>query len=385
MKKIIAICSVELSLIFKKPQNYLMMFAAPLLLTFVFGGLLGGNDDKVRLAIVDQDDTLLSQHYIRELKQHDDMYTVQTMTKSKASEKLKQKKIAGVITISRSFQEKLEKGETPELVFSHGPELTEAPVAKQYAERKLAKLNIQVTAAKTAAEAAGESWKSAYKTVIAKDHGDSAPAVKRESLSDKKEGKGVSDTASRAAGFSILFVMLTMMGAAGTILEARKSGVWPRLLTASVSRAEIGAGYVLSFFVIGWIQFGMLLLVSHWLFGISWGNPAALIVLVSFFLLAVVGIGLMIAANVRTPEQQLAFGNLFVIATCMVSGMYWPIEIEPKLMQSVADFLPQKWAMNGLTEIIANGATITDILGICGILLAFAAVTFTAGLKALRT
>lgn len=103
------------------------------------------------------------------------------------------------------------------------------------------------------------------------------------------------------------------------------------------------------------------------------------------FLLAVVGIGLMIAAHVRTPEQQLAFGNLFVIAACMVSGMYWPIEIEPKLMQSVADFLPQKWAMNGLTEIIANGATITDILGICGILLAFAAVTFTAGLKALRT
>ncbi|MEK4219713.1 ABC transporter permease [Bacillus sp. FSL L8-0222] len=385
MKKIIAICGVELSLIFKKPQNYLMMFAAPLLLTFVFGGLLGGSDDKMRLAIVDQDDTLLSQHYIRELKQHDDMYTFQTMTKSKASEKLKQKKIAGVITLSRTFQEKLEKGEKPELVFSHGPELTEAPVAKQYAESKLAKLNIQVTAAKTAAEAAGESWKSAYKTVIAKDHGDSAPAVKRESLNDKKEGKGVSDTASRAAGFSILFVMLTMMGAAGTILEARKSGVWPRLLTASVSRAEIGAGYVLSFFVIGWIQFGMLLLASHWLFGISWGNPAALIVLVSFFLFAVVGIGLMNAAHVRTPEQQLAFGNLFVIATCMVSGMYWPIEIEPKLMQSIADFLPQKWAMSGLTEIIANGATITDILGICGILLAFAAVTFTAGLKALRT
>lgn len=107
-------------------------------------------------------------------------------------------------------------------------------------------------------------------------------------------------------------------------------------------------------------------------------------VLVSLFLLTVVGIGLMIAANVRTPEQQLAFGNLFVIATCMVSGMYWPIDIEPKFMQSIAEFLPQKWAMSGLTEIIANGARVTDILGICGILLAFAAITFAAGLKALR-
>ncbi|WP_409509544.1 ABC transporter permease [Bacillus spizizenii] len=382
MKKIIAICGIELSLIFKKRQNYLMMFAAPLLLTFVFGSMLGSNDDKLRLAIVDQDDTILSQHYIRQLKAHDGMYTFENMSESKASEKLKQKKIAGIIVISHSFQAQLEKGKNPELIFRHGPELSEAPMAKQYAESTLAKLNIQVSAAKTVAQAAGENWKAAYKTVIAKDHEDAAPAVKQKALSDKKEG--ASDTASRAAGFSILFVMLTMMGAAGTILEARKNGVWSRLLTAPVSRMEIGAGYVLSFFVIGWIQFGILLLASHWLFGINWGNPAAVIVLVSFFLLTVVGIGLVIAANVRTPEQQLAFGNLFVIATCMVSGMYWPIDIEPKFMQSIAEFLPQKWAMSGLTEIMANGAHVTDILGICGILLVFAAITFTVGLKTLR-
>ncbi|MFP7233800.1 ABC transporter permease [Bacillus subtilis] len=384
MKKIIAICGIELSLIFKKPQNYLMMFAAPLLLTFVFGSMLGGNDDKLRLAIVDQDDTILSQHYIQQLTAHDEMYTFENMSESTASEKLKQKKIAGIIVISRSFQAQLENGKHPELIFRHAPELSEAPMAKQYAESTLAKLNIQIAAAKAAGQAAGENWKAAYQSVIAIEHEDAVPAVKQKALSDNKEGTGVSDTASRAAGFSILFVMLTMMGATGTILEARKNGVWSRLLTASISRAGIGAGYVLSFFVIGWIQFGILLLATHWLFGVNWGNPAAVIVIVSLFLLTVVGIGLVIAANVRTPEQQLAFGNLFVIATCMVSGMYWPIDIEPKFMQSIAEFLPQKWAMSGLTEIIANGAHVTDIFGICGILLAFAAITFTVGLKALR-
>ncbi|MGV2469930.1 ABC transporter permease, partial [Bacillus subtilis] len=64
MKKILAICGIELSLIFKKPQNYLIMFAAPLLLTFVIGSMLSGNDEQVRLAIVDQYDTIHSQHYI---------------------------------------------------------------------------------------------------------------------------------------------------------------------------------------------------------------------------------------------------------------------------------------------------------------------------------
>lgn len=162
------------------------MFAAPLLLTFVFGSMLSGNDDKVRLAIVDQDDTILSQHYIRQLKAHDDMYVFENMSESKASEKLKQKKIAGIIVISRSFQTQLEKGKHPELIFRHGPELSEAPMVKQYAESALATLNIQVTAAKTASQTAGENWKAAYKTVFAKKHEDIVPAVTRQTLSDKK-------------------------------------------------------------------------------------------------------------------------------------------------------------------------------------------------------
>ncbi len=45
-------------------------------------------------------------------------------------------------------------------------------MVKQYAESTLAKLNIQVAAAKTATQATGENWKAAYKTVIAKDHED---------------------------------------------------------------------------------------------------------------------------------------------------------------------------------------------------------------------
>lgn len=381
MKKMIAICSIELALILKKPQSYLMMFAAPLLLTFVFGGIMGSGEEKLKLAIVDLDDTLLSQHYIKQLRTNDDVYLFENMPKSEAKKKLKQKKIAGVIMLPVSFQTALEKGQNPNVTFLHGPELAEAQIVQQYAESSLSKLNIQVTAAKEAGAAAGESWKAAYKDVIAKNTVGTKSQVKRTGIDDQGT---VSNTAARAAGFAILFVMLTMISSAGTILEARKNGIWTRLFTTPASRAQISAGYLLSFFIIGWLQFGILLLATHWIFGISWGDPFAVIILVSLFLLAIVGIGLMIAALVKTPEQQMALGNLFVIATCMVSGMYWPIEIEPKLMQSVAEFLPQKWAMNGFTDIIANGAHISDVLGVYGILLAFAAVFFAAGVKALR-
>ncbi|MCY8514854.1 ABC transporter permease [Bacillus atrophaeus] len=381
MKKMIAICSIELALILKKPQSYLMMFAAPLLLTFVFGGIMGSGEEKLKLAIVDLDDTLLSQHYIKQLRTNDDVYSFENMPESEAKKKLKQKKIAGVIMLPVSFQTALEKGQNPNMTFLHGPELAEAQIVQQYAESSLSKVNIQVTAAKEAGAAVGGSWKAAYKDVIAKNTDGTKSEVRRTGIDDQGT---VSNTAARAAGFAILFVMLTMISSAGTILEARKNGIWTRLFTTPASRAQISAGYLLSFFIIGWLQFGILLLATHWIFGVSWGDPLAVIILVSLFLLAIVGIGLMIAALVKTPEQQMALGNLFVIATCMVSGMYWPIEIEPKLMQSVAEFLPQKWAMNGFTDIIANDAHISDVLGIYGILLAFAAVFFAAGVKALR-
>ena len=184
-----------------------------------------------------------------------------------------------------------------------------------------------------------------------------------------------------ASGFSIMFLMITMMSVTGTILEARSNGVWYRLLSTPASRFEIAFGYLLSFFMIGWIQFGILMLATSIFFDVSWGNPIYLVLLVSAMLFAIVGLGLLISGFVKTVEQQSAIGNLVVISTCMIAGVYWPLEIEPAFMQKMAEFLPQRWAMKGLTEIAGNGSFPIESIAI---LLLFGLVFLLVGIRKIR-
>jgi ABC-2 type transport system permease protein len=181
-----------------------------------------------------------------------------------------------------------------------------------------------------------------------------------------------------------MFLMITLMSVTGTILQARSMGVWYRMLAAPASRFEILGGYLASFFLIGWIQFGILMGISSWLFGIDWGSVLGQAVLVSALLLCIVGLGLFIAGLVRTAEQQSALGNLLIVSTCMLGGVYWPLDVVPDTMKKIAEFIPQAWAMKGFTELVARGGSLPDILGPVAVLLGFAAVFLTVGVVRVR-
>ncbi|MGZ4135825.1 MAG: ABC transporter permease, partial [Tumebacillaceae bacterium] len=140
----------------------------------------------------------------------------------------------------------------------------------------------------------------------------------------------------------------------------------------------------LSFFLIGWIQFAILMVLSSLLFHVAWGNLTGLIVLVSALLLAVVGLGMFLAGLVKTTEQQSAIGSIIIVSTCMLGGVYWPLDIVSDTMRGIAQFVPQFWAMQGFTELVARGGGVADILGPVAVLLGFAAVFLVAGLSRVR-
>ncbi len=239
-------------------------------------------------------------------------------------------------------------------------------------------MKIEVATTKKLEQTRGTSWKDVYESIHAKVE---PVSIEKDSIAGKKN---LNHMAGRATGFSILFVMIVMLSATGTILKLRQMGVWSRLLETPTSKAQILGGYILSFFLIGWVQFGVLMILTNRLFDVQWGDMLGIIMLVSGLLLAVIGLALLVASIVKTADQQSALGNIVVISTCMISGLYWPIEIEPEWMQQIANFVPQTWAMRGFTELIVRGGTFIDITGEICILLLFAGVFFIIGLTRIR-
>lgn len=58
----------------------------------------------------------------------------------------------------------------------------------------------------------------------------------------------------------------------------------------------------------------------------------------------------------------MAIGNLVTFPQMILSGIFFPIESLPELVQPVANFLPLSFISNGLREIAINGATLADLL-----------------------
>ncbi|HFJ9250443.1 ABC transporter permease [Bacillus anthracis] len=379
MKKVWALCWLELKQILIKPQSYILMFGMPIIFTLIFGGLLGGSGNtKVNVSLVDEDSSVLSSKYYEDIKKSD-LISIEKVTYKEGKQKIENKKSSGIVIIPKDFQKSVLDGKVESIQFQASADFTGGTSVEQVLASSLKKMEIEVSAARDFEKKSNTPWKSMYKEIYTKIE---PVSIQKESISH--DDQKLNNVTGRAAGFSILFVMIVMLSATGTILKARQFGVWSRLLGTSVSKVQILAGYILSFFLIGWIQFGVLMILTHSLFDVQWGNLLGVITLVSVLLLAVIGLALLLASIVKTTEQQSALGNIVVISTCMIGGLYWPIEIEPAWMQTAANFVPQTWAMRGFTELIVRGGTLADIGGYIGILILFAGVFFIISLTRIR-
>ncbi|WP_066295624.1 ABC transporter permease [Bacillus sp. FJAT-29937] len=382
MMKIWAICQFELKRTFKKPSAYLLMFAMPLLFTFLFGSLFGGSSDQtIHIGIVDKDQTELSTGLITQLKSSE-LVTFHDVEAAEAKNLLVQQEIQGVFTIKKGLATQLFQQEKPEITFQHLPSSTTAPVVKQIMNGAVRTMGMQVSAAKTVSQFNGEDWDAIYNRLA--NGQEKQLALTKVMNGDGSNGNVLNRMSYSSAGFSIMFVMMMMLSATGALIEARNMGIWSRLFSTPTSKFQVMFGYFLSFFAVGWIQFFLLIVMSSVIFDVKWGDPVGLFVLISSLLLAVVGLGLAIAAFAKTAEQQNAIGTLIIVSTCMLGGVYWPTSITPGIMQTMAQFVPQSWAIKGFTELNVGGAAVGDILTPIFILLAFAAVFFTIGLSKVR-
>ncbi|WP_158176245.1 ABC transporter permease [Heyndrickxia camelliae] len=380
--KAISVCLFEMKRTLSKPSAYILMLVMPIIFTLLFGSIFGNaSSQTLTLAVVDKDKSHLSEALINRLHQ-DSTLKLKESNERTSNELLKNHKLDGVITIEQGFQEQLASSLSPKIYFQHQPGSPSTSMVKQSLNQEINRMKLQVIAAVEWSKSSKDiDWSSMFDK-ISKSEGQTNKYTTVVSANNQK--KTLSGLSYSSAGFSIMFVMFMMMSVTGVIIEAKNTGVWSRLLTTSITKSELLLGYLLSFFLIGWVQFAILMVFSSIVFHVVWGNIVGLIVLISALLLCVVGLGLAIASMVKTTEQQTAIGSLIIVSTCMLGGVYWPLSVVPTIMQKIANFVPQSWAMKGFTNLIADGGALPDILQPVTILLAFAAVFLSFGLLRVR-
>jgi ABC-type Na+ efflux pump permease subunit len=191
------------------------------------------------------------------------------------------------------------------------------------------------------------------------------------------------ETETEAAGFrqsvpgmGSMYVMFTVLAGATLIIQERQYWTLQRLATAPVSRAQILGGKMLGRFAMGMIQFGVAFGFGL-ILGVDLGDSLLGIVLIMIaFTLCMTAITFLLSTFFTREQQIASVTTFFVLVTAPLGGAWWPLEIVPDFMQTLALITPIGWAMEGFNELIFYGGVVVDVLVPVAVLLAATLVIF---------
>ncbi|MUG68121.1 ABC transporter permease subunit [Paenibacillus campinasensis] len=189
---------------------------------------------------------------------------------------------------------------------------------------------------------------------------------------------------ANVTGFTLMFMMGLISSVVTLIVDDRRQRTMSRIYTAPVRAYEIALGNFLGSLVVGSLQVMVVLLLSRTVlrydYGISFGLH---FLILTAFMTVSLGLATTVAGMIRNDKNTALINSLIITPTSMLGGCFWPISIMPDFMQKIANFIPQKWAIEAV-EIGATGGSLADIGQPLAVLGLMAVILLAVGSAVLR-
>lgn len=144
----------------------------------------------------------------------------------------------------------------------------------------------------------------------------------------------------------LLTLVVTILVTSLSVAREREQGTFDQLLVAPYHPAEILVGKALPGFFIGLFEATLIITLAVLWFEVPLrGSLAALYAGLMLFLLAVIGVGLMISSLSVTQQQGLLGAFLFIVPAVILSGFATPIANMPEVVQKITLLNPLRYFM----------------------------------------
>ena len=263
-----------------------------------------------------------------------------------------------------------------------GNRVQPAAAARLRAELSLSTLQAQM---KMAAAAAGPFASvllgSAENTdLLSAEH---APAIRY--LYEIESGRRLTAVQQSVPAWLIFGMFFVVIPIAGVLIQERNDGTLTRLATFGVSPGALLGGKLAAFMLLNWAQLGFMLLVGRWGVPLLGGDALQLNIAPGWFLLmvvatsaAAVSLALLIAAYTRNFDHAAALGGGLNVVLGAIAGVMVPRMLMPPALQTVSEWSPMGWALDGMQAVFLGEPDAAFILPRAGLLAGFAAVCLLA-------
>jgi len=367
----------------RNPWPYLINLALPLCITgligLVFGpSTKGGGLGQIKLAVVDEDDSVLSTFLRGAMDQSDFKKHLETrfLEREQALKQINDNMISAVLIIPKGFTRGYLTGDRPvsfELIKNPAQsfypaiveELLQVAVAALNAVARNLRSDLPEWKEIIEQEGRPDMKRIASLLVRVGDKFEQAghylfpPLVGYEATTQKKarkEGPGLNVFAFLLPGMAAMFLMLLADHAIRDLYREvmartldRFRTLHDRLLPFVISKAVLAMAVV----VLGSIvMFGGGILV----FGIHWEKPMPMIAVILSFGLFASGFMAFIAALARTERRANAVNSVIVMCMSFVGGSFFPArQLPPLFRDHLSPLMPNYWFIEALRALQSGG------------------------------
>lgn len=157
-------------------------------------------------------------------------------------------------------------------------------------------------------------------------------------------------------------MQLSIAGSGFNIVEYRRKGILKRLFVTPIQPRDFITAIVLARMAIVLMQLTVLIAFAVFLLDVrilgSFASFYFMVMLGTFIFLC---LGFCLGSIAKTQQAVMAVGNIVIFPQIFLSGIFYPIESMPELIQPIAKVLPLSFVATGMREIANNGATLLEI------------------------
>lgn len=216
-------------------------------------------------------------------------------------------------------------------------------------------------------------------------------ALKIRYLYEIESGRAMTAVQQSVPAWLIFGMFFVVIPIAGVLIQERNDGTLTRMATFGVTPGAVLGGKLLAFMALNWIQLFFMLLVGRWLVPWLGGDALYLDLPLGWFLLmvlatsaAAVGLALLIAARTRNFDHAAALGGGANVVLGAIAGIMVPRPLMPTGMQTVSEWSPMGWALDGMQSVFLGAPDAAEILPKAALLLAFAALCLLLSWRPIR-
>lgn len=185
----------------------------------------------------------------------------------------------------------------------------------------------------------------------------------------------------------MIFILICAMMTSVSIVSEKETGTMDLLLVSPVRSRTIILGKIVPYFLLSCIILILMLLLSYTVLGLPFSASVINVVWVTILYIALaLSLGLLISTLVSNQVTALLVsGVLFMVPVVMLSGMMFPIENMPVLLQWFSCIIPARWYISAMRTLMIQQLPASYIITEITVLAAMTMAVMILAIKKFNT